>query len=121
MATVTRTFYDEGRKVHTVDFTAATQIAALEQAAEGILSADYHFPIALDVILSGRKYSGHPHYSFELKEAQVLEIDRTAALYGLKLADDFQKATEGDSGDAELEAGWALMEWMRDNLEAIGA
>ncbi len=38
---------------------------------------------------------------------ELLEL----AVTGRELADEFFAAAEGDSGDAELVAGWALAEW----------
>jgi len=32
---------------------------------------------------------------------------------GLGLAQEFFDATKGDNGDAELEAGWAMAEWIK--------
>lgn len=40
---------------------------------------------------------------------------------GKKLAKDFFEAAEGDSGDAELSAGWALAEFVEAAAREAGS
>ena len=55
------------------------------------------------------------------REAIFRSVSETDLAEGAQLAQDFFDACEGDSGDAEITAGWALAEWASDWSKQKGA